>query len=207
MVPARNFLNSPDSFIPDSLRGLVASTGDLRWNREHGYLIRDAPLRPGQVAVVSGGGSGHEPLHPGFIGRGMLTAACPGLIFTSPNALQIAGATVAADAGGGVLHVVKNYTGDVMNFSIARQIAAESAVRTDVVLVDDDVATEASDSGGPGRRGTAATVVVEKLCGAAAERGDDLAAVAALGRRVVAAARSMAVALAPGTVPGSPVPS
>lgn len=207
MVPARNFLNSPDSFIPDSLRGLVASTGDLRWNREHGYLIRDAPLRPGQVAVVSGGGSGHEPLHSGFIGRGMLTAACPGLIFTSPNALQIAGATVAADAGGGVLHVVKNYTGDVMNFSIARQIAAESAVRTDVVLVDDDVATEASASGGPGRRGTAATVVVEKLCGAAAERGDDLAAVAALGRRVVAAARSMAVALAPGTVPGSPVPS
>ncbi|MCV7085101.1 dihydroxyacetone kinase subunit DhaK, partial [Mycolicibacter hiberniae] len=111
------------------------------------------------------------------------------------------------DAGGGVLHVVKNYTGDVMNFSIARQIAEESSVRTDVVLVDDDIATEVADSDRPGRRGTAATVVVEKLCGAAAERGDDLAAVAAVGRRVAAAARSMAVALAPCTVPGSAVPS
>lgn len=207
MASSRNFLNAPERFIPDSLRGLVAATADLRWNREHGYLIRDSPLPQGQVAIVSGGGSGHEPLHAGFIGHGMLTAACPGLIFTSPNALQIAGATVAADAGGGVLHVVKNYTGDVMNFSIARQIAAESAVRTDVVLVDDDVATDTADAGKPGRRGTAATVVVEKLCGAAAVRGDDLAAVAALGRRVAAAARSMAVALAPCTVPGSAVPS
>ncbi|WP_165682966.1 dihydroxyacetone kinase subunit DhaK, partial [Mycobacteroides abscessus] len=194
MVPLRNFLNTTESFIPDALRGLVAATADLRWDREHGYLIRDSPLRPGQVAIVSGGGSGHEPLHAGFIGRGMLTAACPGLIFTSPNALQIAGATVAADAGGGVLHVVKNYTGDVMNFSIARQIAGESSVRTEVVLVDDDVATEVADAAKPGRRGTAATVVVEKLCGAAAERGDQLAAVAALGRRVAASARSMAVA-------------
>lgn len=207
MVPLRNFLNTTESFIPDALRGLVAATADLRWDREHGYLIRDSPLRPGQVAIVSGGGSGHEPLHAGFIGRGMLTAACPGLIFTSPNALQIAGATVAADAGGGVLHVVKNYTGDVMNFSIARQIAGESSVRTEVVLVDDDVATEVADAAKPGRRGTAATVVVEKLCGAAAERGDQLAAVAALGRRVAASARSMAVALSPCTVPGAPVPS
>lgn len=207
MVPLRNFLNTTESFIPDALRGLVAATADLWWDREHGYLIRDSPLRPGQVAIVSGGGSGHEPLHAGFIGRGMLTAACPGLIFTSPNALQIAGATVAADAGGGVLHVVKNYTGDVMNFSIARQIAGESSVRTEVVLVDDDVATEVADAAKPGRRGTAATVVVEKLCGAAAERGDQLAAVAALGRRVAASARSMAVALSPCTVPGAPVPS
>ncbi|OHU21041.1 dihydroxyacetone kinase [Mycobacteroides franklinii] len=207
MVPSRNFLNATERFIPDALRGLVAAAADLRWNSEHGYLIRDSPLRPGHVAIVSGGGSGHEPLHAGFIGRGMLTAACPGLIFTSPNALQIAGATIAADAGGGVLHVVKNYTGDVMNFSIARQIAEESSVRTDVVLVDDDIATEVADSERPGRRGTAATVVVEKLCGAAAERGDDLATVAAVGRRVAAAARSMAVALAPCTVPGASVPS
>jgi len=91
MVPSRNFLNATERFIPDALRGLVAATADVRWDSEHGYLIRDSPLRPGQVAIVSGGGSGHEPLHSGFIGRGMLTAACPGLIFTSPNALQIAG--------------------------------------------------------------------------------------------------------------------
>src|SRR5699024_4498933 len=142
----------------------------------------------------------------------MLTAACPGLVFTSPNALQIGAATRAADAGAGVVHVVKNYTGDVLNFRIAADLAQEQGIAVEHVLVDDDVASDKGtdakgEAVGPGRRGTAATIAVEKICGAAAERGDDLAAVAALGRRVAEGARSMAVALRPCTLPGADAPS
>ncbi|KAA0023465.1 dihydroxyacetone kinase family protein [Antrihabitans cavernicola] len=199
-----NFIDNADTFLADSTRGFVAAHPDARWDRA-GFLARRAPLPPGRVAVVSGGGSGHEPLHAGFLGDGMLTAVCPGLVFTSPNALQIAAATTEVDAGAGVLHIVKNYTGDVMNFRIGRAIAAEAGVTSDVVLVDDDVATESES--GPGRRGTAATIVVEKLCGAAAARGDTLSEVAELGRRTAAVARSMSVALSPCTVPGATAPS
>ncbi|SED28010.1 dihydroxyacetone kinase subunit DhaL [Rhodococcus koreensis] len=199
------FLNSPKTFVVDALRGAVATTDDLEWHPEPGYLTRREPLPSGQVALLSGGGSGHEPLHAGFVGRGMLTGACPGLIFSSPNALQVRAATRAVDAGGGVVHIVKNYTGDVLNFRIAGDLAAEDGITVEHVLVDDDVASERDD--GPGRRGTAATIAVEKICGASAERGDDLAAVAEFGRRTARNSRSMAVALRACTVPGSDSPS
>ncbi|MDI9913878.1 dihydroxyacetone kinase family protein [Rhodococcus sp. IEGM 1379] len=197
------FMRSAKTFVPDALRGLIASTDDIAWNPDPGYLTRAQPLPRGQVAIVSGGGSGHEPLHAGFIGAGILTAVCPGLVFTSPNALQIHEASKAVDVGGGVLHIVKNYTGDVMNFGIARELLREDAIDADVVLVDDDVASERADGSGPGRRGTAATVVVEKVCGAAADRGHSLPEVVRIGRRVAESARSMAVALAPCTLPGA----
>ncbi len=201
------FVNSADTFVADALRGLVASTGDIAWQPDPGFLSRRDRIPQGQVALLSGGGSGHEPMHAGFIGEGMLTAVCPGLVFTSPNALQVHEASKVISAGGGVLHIVKNYTGDVMNFHIARELLREDGIEADFVLVDDDVATERSDGDGPGRRGTAATVVVEKLCGAAAQRGDSLDAVAAVGRRVASNSRSMAVALGSCTLPGSAAPS
>ncbi|QQM19972.1 dihydroxyacetone kinase subunit DhaK [Rhodococcus sp. P-2] len=201
------FMRSAKTFVPDALRGLIASTDDIAWNPDPGYLTRATPLPRGRVALVSGGGSGHEPMHAGFIGEGMLTAVCPGLVFSSPNALQIHEGSKAADAGGGVLHVVKNYTGDVMNFGIARELLREDKIDTDVVLVDDDVATERADGSGPGRRGTAATIVVEKVCGASAARGDDLAEVTRIGQHVAHSARSMAVALRPCTLPGADEPS
>ncbi|MER2206197.1 MAG: dihydroxyacetone kinase subunit DhaK, partial [Rhodococcus sp. (in: high G+C Gram-positive bacteria)] len=201
------FMRSAKTFVPDALRGLIASTDDIAWNPDPGYLTRATPLPRGRVALVSGGGSGHEPMHAGFIGEGMLTAVCPGLVFSSPNALQIHEGSKAADAGGGVLHIVKNYTGDVMNFGIARELLREDKIDTDVVLVDDDVATERADGSGPGRRGTAATIVVEKVCGASAARGDDLAEVTRIGQHVAHSARSMAVALRPCTLPGADEPS
>ncbi|MGC0366231.1 dihydroxyacetone kinase [Rhodococcus sp. 27YEA15] len=201
------FMRSAKTFVPDALRGLIASTDDIAWTPDPGYLTRAQPLTPGRVALMSGGGSGHEPLHAGFIGEGMLTAVCPGLVFSSPNALQIHEAAKAVDAGGGVLQIVKNYTGDVLNFGIARELLGEDDIDASVVLVDDDVATERADGSGPGRRGTAATVVVEKVCGAAAERGDDLGEVTEIGNRVTANARSMAVALRACTLPGADSPS
>ncbi|MGV9827639.1 dihydroxyacetone kinase family protein [Gordonia sp. NPDC003429] len=197
-------LNSPSTFISDSLRGFVAAHPDIGWQNDPGFLHRRDRGDHQHVAVISGGGSGHEPMHSSMIGPGMLDAACPGLVFTSPNALQIVGATKWADRGAGVLHVVKNYTGDVMNFRIARHLLADE-IETDSVVVADDVATE-SDSG-PGRRGTGATILVEKVCGAAAARGDDLAAVAEIGRRAVDNARSYAVAYHACTIPGADAPT
>ncbi|KUI25320.1 dihydroxyacetone kinase family protein [Mycobacterium sp. GA-2829] len=202
----RYFLDSPETFLSDAVRGFVAANPDIEWHRDPGFLARRTPTPPGRVAVLSGGGSGHEPMHAGLIGAGLLDAACPGPIFTSPNALQIAGATRHVHSDAGVLHIVKNYTGDMMNFQIARDIARDEGIETDVVVVADDVASE-SDDGGPGRRGTGATIVVEKVCCAAAADGAALADVAALGRRVAESARSMSVALDPCTVPGSDQPS
>ncbi|GMA41501.1 dihydroxyacetone kinase family protein [Mobilicoccus caccae] len=201
-------LNDRSDFLPEAIGGLVAAHPDAAWHADPGFVGRaDAPrdAETPRVGLVSGGGSGHEPLHIGFIGAGMLTAACPGLLFTSPNALQVVGATRWADAGRGVLHIVKNYTGDVMNFQVARDAVAVDGVETDVVVVADDVATESDE--GPGRRGTAATIVVEKVCGAAAERGDDLARVTELGRAAAEASRSMAVAVAPGRLPTADRPT
>lgn len=196
-------LNSPDSFITDALRGLLAANPAIVWQADPGFLYR-RDTDDDRVAVISGGGSGHEPMHSGMIGAGMLDAACPGLVFTSPNALQIAAATRQVDRGRGVLHIVKNYTGDVMNFRIARHMLRDE-VTTDHVVVDDDVATESES--GPGRRGTGATIIVEKICGAAAARGDELTEVAEIGRRVGADARSFAVAYRACTTPGSSAPS
>ncbi|NDZ97377.1 dihydroxyacetone kinase family protein [Streptomyces sp. SID6673] len=200
MTPHEYVLNSPDTFITDALRGFVAAHPSIAWQPDPGFLHRRNVSEEPRVGVISGGGSGHEPMHSGMIGAGMIDAACPGLVFTSPNALQIVGATRWADRGKGVLHVVKNYTGDVMNFRIARHILRDD-VATDHIVVADDVATESET--GPGRRGTGATIIVEKVCGAAAARGLDLAHVAELGRRTADNARSIAVAYRACTVPGA----
>ncbi|WPF66133.1 dihydroxyacetone kinase subunit DhaK [Corynebacterium sp. 22KM0430] len=201
-----SFRNSPADFLPEVLGGVVAAHPQARWD-ERGFIAFDAaPPAPGtqpQVAVVSGGGSGHEPLHAGFLGEGMLSAVCPGLIFTSPNAVQITEATRWADRGAGVVHVVKNYTGDVMNFRVARQALAAEGVSTREVRVAEDVATESAGDEGPGRRGTAATILVEKVAGAAAQRGDSLDRVVEIAQWVADHSRSMAVALAPGHLPTS----
>lgn len=196
----KSFRNNTEHFMREALGGLVAAHPFAEWHNE-GFvgLLRD-DCSPARVAVISGGGSGHEPMHAGFVGEGMLDAACPGLLFTSPNAVQIGAATEWADRGRGVVHVVKNYTGDVMNFTVAGN-HAEAEVRQ--VLVADDVATEIDNDDSPGRRGTGATVIVEKIAGAAAARGDDLGAVAEVAQRAADQSRSMAVALQPGHSPTS----
>jgi dihydroxyacetone kinase-like protein len=160
-------------------------------------------LKPGKVGLVSGGGSGHEPLHTGFVGHGMLDAACPGQMFTSPTPDLILAAAEAADTGAGVLFIVKNYEGDVMNFDMAREMLGKSVA---TVITDDDVAVETSTFS-TGRRGVAGTLIVEKILGAAAEEGRDLAALKALGDRVNAATRSIGIALTSCTVPAAGKPT
>jgi dihydroxyacetone kinase-like protein len=208
MAPARQFINEPENLVASALAGLErAHPALVRWNRDPSFIARaDGPVQ-GQVAVISGGGSGHEPLHTGFVGPGMLDAAVPGAIFASPSMLQVKAATDAADGGRGVVHVVKNYTGDIINFGLARDEAIEEGIAVETVVVDDDLATDNPDGGGPGRRGTAAVIAVEKICGAAAARGADLETVAALGRRVAAGSRSLAIALEAPTHPGAAGPS
>lgn len=201
----RQFLNDPDEFVTEALEGLVLAHPSLELRTDPTFVIRAHRGAP-KVALVSGGGSGHEPLHTGFVGHGMLDAAVPGAVFASPTAFQVTAATRAADLGQGVLQIVKNYTGDVLNFQIAGEISAEEGTRVERVLVDDDLASDNGDDG-PGRRGTGATLVVEKVCGAAAERGAPLMEIAVLGRRVVTRSRSMAVALTGAAAPGSAVPS
>ena len=164
------------------------------------YVVRaDAPVT-GKVAIVSGGGSGHEPMHGGFVGVGMLDGACPGQVFTSPTPDQVLAAVQAVDGGAGVLLIVKNYTGDVMNFEMAAELAADADIVVEAVVIDDDVAVRDSLHTA-GRRGVGATVLAEKICGAAAEQRRPLAEVAELCRRVNAATRSMGVALSSCTVP------
>src|SRR4051794_19305511 len=166
------------------------------------FIVRaDAPIK-GKVGIISGGGSGHEPMHGGFVGQGMLDAACPGEVFTSPVPDQMLAATKAVDGGAGVLHIVKNYTGDVMNFKLAAEDAADEGIGVESVLVDDDVAVQDSLYTA-GRRGVGATVLLEKIAGAAAQRGDDLAAVAGVARRVNDRARSFGVALSSCTPPAA----
>ncbi|MDO8213135.1 dihydroxyacetone kinase subunit DhaK [Conexibacter sp. CPCC 206217] len=204
----RQFINDQQHHVREALEGLaLANPQLLRYVPEPGFVERAVPATGQKVGLVSGGGSGHEPLHTGFVGVGMLDAAVPGAIFSSPTAIQVEAATRAADHGGGVLHIVKNYTGDVMNFNIAAELVATDGIAVERVLVDDDLATERTDGDGPGRRGTAAVVAVEKICGAAAERGASLADVAALGRRVADGARTMALALASLAHPGESQPS
>ena len=199
----RHFVNDPRQIVDEALEGFERANRSLvRWNREPSFIVRADDDRPDQVGVLSGGGSGHEPLHTGFVGRGMLDAAVPGGIFASPTALQVEAATAAVDRGLGVVHVVKNYTGDVMNFGMAAEMAVADV---ETVLVDDDVATESDD--GPGRRGPAPVNAGGKIWGAAAARGASLAHVADLGRRVSAGARSMAIALHAPTHPGQARPS
>jgi dihydroxyacetone kinase-like protein len=173
---------------------------------EPNVIVRaDAP-RSGKVGVISGGGSGHEPMHGGFVGMGMLDAACPGAVFTSPVPDQMLAATKAVDGGAGVLHIVKNYTGDVMNFELAAELAQAEGIEVTSVVIADDVAVQDSLYTA-GRRGVGATVLAEKIVGAAAEEGQDLAAVTALAQRVQDAARSMGMALTSCTVPSAGKPT
>ncbi|MGW2252946.1 dihydroxyacetone kinase subunit DhaK [Kitasatospora sp. NPDC001660] len=192
----KKLINTPESVLEDALAGFAAAHPELTVDIPNRVVTRAG--RPGapKVALISGGGSGHEPLHAGFVGPGMLDAACPGEVFTSPVPDQMLAAAKAVDSGAGVVFVVKNYTGDVMNF----ELAAEEGVEVRTVLVNDDVAVEDS-TWTAGRRGTGATVIVEKTAGALAERGAPLDDVAALGERVNAASRSFAIALTAATVP------
>lgn len=198
----KKLLNSVDTMLIESLDGFAAAHADLVVLGDDHKFVRRRTLKPGKVALISGGGSGHEPLHAGFIGQGMLDAACPGQVFTSPTPDQMLAAAEAVDTGAGVLYIVKNYEGDVMNFEMAAEMASGPVAR---VLVNDDVAVEDSLFT-TGRRGVAGTVVVEKLVGAAAEAGMGLEALAALGTRVNAATRSMGVALTSCTVPAAGKP-
>jgi dihydroxyacetone kinase-like protein len=201
----KKLINAPETVLAESLDGFAAAHADLVTLGEDRKFVRRAVVKPGKVALISGGGSGHEPLHAGFVGHGMLDAACPGQVFTSPTPDQMMAAAEAVDGGAGVLFIVKNYEGDVMNFDMAREMeAGERAIET--VLVDDDVAVEASTYS-TGRRGVAGTLVVEKIAGAAAERGDELAACRTLGERANKATRSMGVALTSCTVPAAGKPT
>ncbi|WP_424184645.1 dihydroxyacetone kinase subunit DhaK [Actinokineospora sp. G85] len=200
------FAASPDSLVDDGLAGFALAHADLvRLTPDPGYVTAAAPSPGRVVALVSGGGAGHEPLHAGFVGAGMLDAACPGRIFASPHNRQVYAASRAVAGSGGVLHIVKNYTGDKINFGIAAERLQHDGIRCARVLVDDDLATDSADIA-VGRRGTGATVVVEKLLGAAADQGLDLDTLVALGERVAAGSRSLAVAAAAHTSPatGSP---
>jgi dihydroxyacetone kinase-like protein len=203
----KKLINSPDAVVRDALRGMEAAHGDrLRISYDPYVVVRaDAPVS-GKVGIISGGGSGHEPMHGGFVGPGMLDAACPGEVFTSPTPDQMLEATKAVNGGAGVLHVVKNYTGDVMNFDMAADLGKAEDIEVETVLTNDDVAVEDSLYTA-GRRGVGVTVLVEKICGGAAEDGRSLADVAELGRRVNANGRSMGMALTPCITPGSGEPS
>jgi phosphoenolpyruvate---glycerone phosphotransferase subunit DhaK len=202
----KKFLNDPADVVRESLTGLAAAHADLlRYDADAQIVVRsDAPVQ-GKVALVSGGGSGHEPLHGGFVGRGMLDAACPGEVFTSPVPDQMLAATKAVDGGSGVVHIVKNYTGDVMNFKLAAEDAADEGIAVESVLVDDDVAVEDSLYTA-GRRGVGATVLVEKIAGAAAGQGAGVESVAEIARRVNARSRSFGVALSSCTPPAAGKP-
>lgn len=193
-------INVPETVVADALRGIAAAHPDLTVDVENRLVVRrDAPVA-GKVGLVSGGGSGHEPLHAGFVGPGMLSAACPGEVFTSPVPDQMVRAAAAVDSGAGVLFVVKNYTGDVLNFDMAAELAEDEGVRVARVLVDDDVAV-ADSTFTAGRRGTGATLFVEKIAGALADEGAPLEQVEAVARRVNESSRSFGVALGAVTTP------
>ena len=203
----KKLINTPETVVSDALLGIAAAHQDLRVDHQNKIIYRAAAPRPGKVGLISGGGSGHEPLHGGFVGLGMLDAACAGEVFTSPVPDQMLEATKVVDAGAGVLHVVKNYTGDVLNFEMAAELAAaETGVEVVAVVTDDDVAVQDSLFTA-GRRGVGVTVLLEKIAGAAAEEGRSLTEVADVARRVNANGRSMGVALTSCTVPAAGRPT
>ena len=193
----KKFINSVDSLLDETLLGFSKVHADIiKLNTQPHFVTRKPPTRQGKVALISGGGSGHEPLHIGFVGLGMLDAACPGQIFTSPSPDQMLAAALAVENGGGVLFIVKNYAGDVMNFEMTAEMLE---LPNASILVSDDVALPRNHS--TGRRGVAGTLVIEKIVGAAAEQGADLAYCKALGDSVNKATASMGVALSSCTVP------
>jgi dihydroxyacetone kinase-like protein len=197
----KKLINDPADVVAEALAGIEAAHPDLRVDHANKVIYRGDAPRPGKVGLISGGGSGHEPLHGGFVGLGMLDAACAGEVFTSPVPDQMLAATKLVDGGAGVLHVVKNYTGDVLNFEMAAELAeAETGVRVVSVVTDDDVAVQDS-TWTAGRRGVGVTVLLEKIAGAAAEQGRSLDEVADVARRVNGNGRSMGLALTSCTVP------
>lgn len=200
----KKLINAPETLLQESLRGFAAAHDDLvRVSFDPTFVARKGGKRPGKVALISGGGAGHEPLHAGFVGEGMLDAACPGQIFTSPTPDQMLAAADAVASDAGILWIVKNYAGDIMNFELAAEMMPGAHA---TVLVTDDVAVESSLHS-QGRRGVAATMIVEKIVGAAAERGDDLEGCRALAERVNAASGSIGVALTSCTVPAAGAPT
>lgn len=203
----KKLINKPEDVVREELEGLALAYPDMiKVHFDPNFIYRaDAPVQ-GKVAIISGGGSGHEPMHGGFVGVGMLDAACPGAVFTSPTPDQMLEAAKMVHGGAGVLYIVKNYSGDVMNFEMAADMAREEGIRVLNILIDDDVAVKDSLYT-QGRRGTGTTVLAEKICGAAAERGYDLKRVADLCRRVNINGRSMGMALTPCTVPAAGKPT
>jgi phosphoenolpyruvate---glycerone phosphotransferase subunit DhaK len=203
----KKLINKPEDVVTEELQGIAAAHPDLvNVHFNPNVIVRaDAPIQ-GKVAIVSGGGSGHEPMHGGFVGQGMLDAACPGEVFTSPTPDQMLDATKAVDGGAGVLHIVKNYTGDVMNFEMAAELARGEGIEVEAVVIDDDVAVQDSLYTA-GRRGVGTTVLAEKVCGAAAEEKRPLAEVAELCRKVNANGRSMGMALTSCIVPAAGTPT
>jgi dihydroxyacetone kinase-like protein len=197
----KKLINKPEDVVEEELAGVAVAHPDMvKVHFNPNYVVRaDAPVQ-GKVGIVSGGGSGHEPMHGGFVGVGMLDAACPGAVFTSPTPDQMLEATKAVNGGAGVLHIVKNYSGDIMNFEMAAELAQAEGIEVTSVVINDDVAVQDSLYTS-GRRGVGTTVLAEKICGAAAERGDDLAKVTELCQRVNANGRSMGMALTSCTVP------
>ncbi|MDR2552628.1 MAG: dihydroxyacetone kinase subunit DhaK [Treponema sp.] len=202
----KKLINHPDDVVTEALRGMEQAHGDiLKVNFDPAYIIRKEPKK-GKVAIISGGGSGHEPMHGGFVGLGMLDAACPGAVFTSPTPDQMEAATKAVNAGAGVIHLVKNYTGDIMNFQMAADMCASDNIKVESIVIDDDVAVKDSLYTA-GRRGVGSTVLTEKIIGASAERGDDLAAVVKYANYCKDNGRSMGMALTSCTLPavGKPI--
>ena len=202
----KKLINDPQDVVAEALQGIEAAHPDLRVDHQHKIIYRGDAPRPHKVGIISGGGSGHEPLHGGFVGLGMLDAACAGEIFTSPVPDQMLAATKLVDGGAGVLHVVKNYTGDVMNFDMAAELAAASGTQIVSVVTDDDVAVQDS-TWTAGRRGVGVTVLLEKIAGAAAEQGRTLQQVADIARQVNANGRSMGLALSSCTIPAAGKPT
>jgi dihydroxyacetone kinase-like protein len=203
----KKLINTTEDFVPESLEGMAAAHPDIvKIHLDPNFVYRaDAPVKD-KVAVISGGGSGHEPMHGGFVGVGMLDAACPGAVFTSPTPDQMLEAAKTVHGGAGVLYIVKNYTGDVMNFEMAAELARVEGIHVANILIDDDVAVKDSLYTA-GRRGVGTTVLAEKICGAAAEQGYALKQVADLCRRVNLNGRSMGMALTSCTVPAKGTPT
>lgn len=203
----KKLINKPEDVVREALAGMAAAHADLVIVQYDPHIVvrANAPLQ-GKVGIISGGGSGHEPMHGGFVGKGMLDAACPGDVFTSPTPDQMEAATKAVDGGAGVLHIVKNYTGDVMNFEMAAELCQAEGTEVAAVVIDDDVAVQDSLYTA-GRRGVGTTVLAEKICGASAERGDDLKTVVDWCRKVNANGRSMGMALTSCTVPAAGKPT
>ena len=203
----KKLINSLENVVVEALQGMALAHADLiKVEYNPNFIYRaDAPVK-NKTAVISGGGSGHEPMHGGFVGRGMLDAACPGAVFTSPTPDQMLAATKKVDSGKGTLHIVKNYTGDVMNFELAADMARGEGLKVEAVVIDDDVAVKDS-TWTAGRRGVGTTILAEKICGAAAEAGASLEQVRDLCKKVNAHGRSMGMALTSCTVPHAGKPT